>query len=124
MKNLFVRGRSFAALTALAFGASTLLTGCFDKEDNANPKGSTCNTAATVVDQSGTLVLQLADGSTVVPTGSTWTEFKATAGETVTVGYYSGKGGCSSHPSSSADKSVTVGCITATTPATTTVGPN
>ena len=122
MKNLFARGRSFATLTALAFGASTLLTGCFDKEDNANPKGSTCNTAATVVSQNGTLVLQLADGSTVVPTGSTWTEFKATAGETVTVGYYSGKGGCSH--SSSADKSVTVGCITATTPTTTAAKPN
>ncbi len=101
MKNLFSSGFRFATLALLGLGLSTSLSGCFDKDhDHDGPKGSVCNTAATVVTQDGStaLALRLADGSLLVPTGALWTDFHAKAGEKVLVGLRqagkSGHGSC------------------------------
>lgn len=55
------------------------------------PEGLRGNTAITVVDLSVTtgcgLALQLADGTYLVPTGSTWTDFHASTGQKLLVGY-------------------------------------
>ena len=113
-----MRGRLFASLTVLSFGASTLLTGCFEKEEKANPSNSVCNTAATVVSTANGLALQLANGTILTPSGASWASFAATAGEQVTIGYYTPKGNCGS--SKSATPVAEIGCITAvaTAPAT------
>ena len=84
---------TLVALAVFGLGASTLLTGCWEKDDNGcrGPKGSVCNTAVTVVDLSARggcgLALRLADGSYVVPTGSSWLDFHAKAGDRLLVGY-------------------------------------
>ncbi|WP_223649447.1 hypothetical protein [Hymenobacter psoromatis] len=132
MKRFSSRGVALAALPLLSLAASTLLTGCFDKEDkkSCTPQGGTCATAATVVDLSKTtgcgLVLHLADSSYVVPTGTTWANFHATAGEKVLVGYAGERGGhaigkkCGVRDSCSAGPLVELGCISVNPTATTT----
>jgi len=92
MKHIISRGLALASLILLGLGAGTLLTGCDKRHHDCDgPNGSVCNTAATVVDLSTTtgcgLALQLANGTYVVPTGATWTDFHATVGEKVLVGY-------------------------------------
>lgn len=120
MKNFAVRGRSFAFLTVLGLSASTLLTGCFDKEESSTPDNSVCNTAATVVTTtSGALALQLADGTTLTPSGTNWTSFNATAGQKLTIGYYTKKADCGSSKTTTTS-TAEIGCITAVTDATTT----
>lgn len=130
MKRFASRGVAFAALTLVGLSASTLLTGCFEKDgesdgDCASPKGSTCGTAATVVDLSATtgcgLVLQLADNTYVVPTGATWTSYSAKAGDKVLVGYsVKNKKRGASQTTCSAGPLVELGCISADTTATAT----
>ena len=121
MKNLAVRGRTFATLTVLSLGASTLLTGCFEKKEHPTPDNSVCNTAATVVTTAaGTLALQLTNGTTLTPSGTSWTSFNATAGQKLTIGYYTKKGDCGS--SKNATPTAEIGCITAVT--TTATGAN
>ena len=136
MKRFFSRGAAFGALTLLGLGASTLLTSCFDKEDKqrCTPSGGTCSTAATVVDLSQTtgcgLVLHLADSTYVVPTGATWTNFHAKAGDKVLVGYTtarSKRGNCGSDSTRTrcaAGPLVELGCISTNTATTTTTGAN
>ena len=130
MKRFSSRGVAFATLTLFSLGASTLLTGCFEKdgkeEGGCSPKGGTCSTAAVVVDLSKTtgcgLVLHLSDSTYVVPTGSTWTNFHATAGEKVLVGYTVKKndGDADDVNSCSAGPLVELGCISVNTTTTTT----
>lgn len=84
--------------------------------------------AATVVNLSQTtscgLALHLADSSYVVPTGATWANFHATAGEQVLVGYASERRGhsvskrCGVRDSCSAGPLVELGCISANPTAT------
>ncbi|GAB3585358.1 hypothetical protein [Hymenobacter daeguensis] len=120
MNRITVRGRVFAAIALLGLSASPLLSSC-QKHESEGPDASVCAIAATVVEQAGTgLVLQLANGSYVVPTGTTWTNFNATAGQTVTVGYSTGKGKCGSGSTAANGQTVELGCITAVTPTTTT----
>lgn len=122
MKRFSSRGFIFATLTVFSLGASTLLTGCFDKEkdkdeDCNGPKGGVCNTTVTVVDLSATtgcgLVLKLADGTYVIPTGSTWTDFHATAGQKLLVGYNVKKddGDDDDKHSCTAGPAAKVGCV-------------
>jgi len=122
MKRFSSRGFVFATLTLFSLSASTLLTGCFDKEkdkdgDCNGPKGSVCNTAVTVVDLSATtgcgLALQLADGTYLVPTGSTWTDFHATTGQKLLVGYRTEKndGDADDQSSCTAGPTAKVGCV-------------
>ena len=112
MKNLAVRGRMFVTLTVLGLSASTLLTGCFEKEERATPDNSVCNTAVTVVKSAtGALALQLANGTTLAPGGTSWTSFKATAGQKLSIGYYTKKGGCGSAQNTA--PTAEIGCITA-----------
>lgn len=102
----------FATLTVLALSASTLLTGCFEKEERNTPDNSVCNTAATVVTTAaGTLALQLANGTVLTPGGASWTAFTATAGQKLSIGYYVKKGDCGS--SKTAASVAEIGCITA-----------
>ena len=106
----------------MGLGTSTLLTGCCEKEECATPSGSVCNTAATVISQSGTLVLQLADGTVLTPTGSLWANFAPTEGQQVTIGVAGKRGGnyggnCGGNKATS--PSPELGCITAVTTATT-----
>ena len=131
MKRFSSRGVALAALPLLSLAASTLLTGCFDKEDKGgcHPTGGTCSVAATVVDLSKTtgcgLALHLADSSYVVPTGTTWANFHATVGEKVLVGYSTGKHG--GHTDNDADDQnscaagpiVQLGCISVNSTPTT-----
>lgn len=119
MNRFTVRGRVFAAIALLGLSAGTLLTSC--EKEHEGPDGSVCSIAATVVEKAGTgLVLQLANGSYVVPTGANWTNFQAKAGDAVTVGYET-EGKCGSSKNSSANgQTVELGCITAVTPTTTT----
>ena len=119
MNRFTVRGRVFAAIALFGLSAGTLLTSC--EKHNEGPDGSVCSIAATVVDKAGTgLVLQLTDGSYVVPTGATWTSFQAKAGEAVTVGYSTKKGNCGSSKNATTNgQSVELGCITATSTTTT-----
>lgn len=129
MKRFSSCGVAFATLSLL--GASTILTSCFDKGDEGekggcSPKGGTCNTAVTVVDLSKTtgcgLALHLADSTYVIPTGRTWTNFHATAGEKVLVGYTLKKndGDADDVNSCPAGPLVDLGCISVST--TTTIG--
>lgn len=105
-----------------------MLTSCFDKGDrgSCSPKGGTCATAATVVDLSKTtgcgLALHLADSTYVIPAGSTWTNFHATAGEKVLVGYTLKKndGDADDVSSCLAGPLVELGCISVSTTTTTT----
>lgn len=127
MNNLAIRGRMFATLTVLGLSASTMLTGCFEKEESTTPDNSVCNTAATVVaSATGALALQLANGTTLTPSGTSWTSFNATAGQKLTIGYYTKKAGCGS--TKSAGSTAEIGCITAvadtTKTSTTTPGTN
>ncbi|MCC3155234.1 hypothetical protein Q3A66_19140 [Hymenobacter sp. BT770] len=118
MKNLAVRGRMFVAFTVLSLSGSTLLTGCFEKEESATPDNSVCNTAATVVkNAAGALTLQLADGTILTPSGTSWTSFNATAGQKLTIGYYTKKGDCGSAKTTS--PTAEIGCITAVADTTT-----
>lgn len=125
---------ALAVLTLLGLGASTLLTGCWEKDGKGDcqaPTGGTCSIAARVVDLSKTtgcgLALHLADSSYVVPTGSLWTDFHATAGQYVLVGYTK-KTACQT--TCKAGPLVELGCIsvnptpTTTTTTTTTVPAN
>jgi len=135
MKRFSSRRAAFATLTLLGLGASTALTGCFEKGEKGSgctPKGSTCATAAVVVDLSKKtgcgLVLHLADSTYLVPTGATWTNFHPKAGDKVLVGFTavkkhncgtdSTKAGCSAGPL------VELGCISTNTTTTTTTGAN
>ncbi|GAA4493153.1 hypothetical protein GCM10023172_01350 [Hymenobacter ginsengisoli] len=131
MKRFSSRSAAIATLTFFSLSASTLLTGCFEKDGkkgSCSPTGGTCSTAATVVDLSSTtgcgLALQLADGTYVVPTGSTWTNFHATTGEKVLVGYTIKKndGDADDVNTCSAGPLVELGCISVNT--TTTTGAN
>ncbi|WP_324680341.1 hypothetical protein [Hymenobacter sp. GOD-10R] len=123
MKRFSSRGIAFTMLTLFSLGASTLLTGCFEKEDSesCSPKGGTCDTAATVVDLSTTtgcgLALRLADSTYVVPTGSTWTNFNAKAGDKLLVGYTTKKHRGTQN-SCAAGPLVELGCISADTTST------
>ena len=120
MKNLANRARMFATLTVLGLSASTMLTGCFEKEESTTPDNSVCNTAATVVTTAaGTLALQLANGTTLTPSGTSWTSFGATAGQQVTIGYYTKKADCGSSKTASSTSTAEIGCITAVTTTTT-----
>ena len=102
----------FITLTVLGLSASTLLTGCFEKEDRNTPDNSVCNTAATVVTRAtGVLALQLADGTTLTPSGANWRAFNATAGQKLTIGYYTKKGDCGSNKTTT--PTAEIGCITA-----------
>lgn len=129
MKRFSSRRAAFATLTILGLGASTVLTGCFEKGDKSSdcsPKGGTCDTAAVVVDLSKTtgcgLALHLADSTYVIPTGSTWANFAPVVGQKVTVGYtVKSKQTGNTCP---AGKLVELGCITLVTPTTTTTGAN
>ncbi len=135
MKRFSSRSAAFATLTILGLGASTVLTGCFEKGDKSSdctPKGGTCSTAAVVVDLSKKtgcgLVLHLADSTYLVPTGTNWTNFHPKAGDKVLVGFSivkkhncstdSTKAGCSAGPL------VELGCISVNTTTTTTTGAN
>lgn len=128
---------ALATLTLFSLGASTLLTGCFEKdgkEGGCSPKGGTCSTTAVVVDLSKTtgcdLVLHLADSTYVVPTGSTWTNFHAKAGDKVLVGYVVKKNDGDAEDdtddqnSCSAGPAVELGCISVNTTTTTSTGSN
>lgn len=122
MKRFFSRSLAYATFTLLGLGASTMLTGCFEKdgEEGCSPKGGTCDTAVTVVDLSATtgcgLVLRLADSTYVVPTGSTWTNYAAKAGDKLLVGYSNKKRGDNSG-TCAAGPLVELGCISADTSA-------
>ena len=119
MKRFTSRSAAFAALTLVSLAGSTLLTGCFEKDNESTPDNSVCNTAATVVTTaSGALALQLADGTTLTPSGTSWTSFAATAGQKLTIGYYTKKGDCGSNKT--AVSAAEIGCITAVTDTTTT----
>lgn len=133
MKHFSSRGPAFAAFMLLGLTASTLLSGCWEKDkehDCHAPTGGTCSIAATVVDLSKTtgcgLALHLADSTYVVPTGATWTNFHATVGEHVLVGYSTGKHGKhednddDDQNSCAAGPTVQLGCISANPTATTT----
>jgi hypothetical protein len=129
MKHFSSRGVAFATLTLFSLGASTLLTSCFDKEGHGHgscsPTGGVCNTAAKVVDLSKTtgcgLVLHLADSTYVIPTGATWTNFHAKAGDKVMVGYTIKKndGDADDVNTCSAGPLVELGCISLSTTTTT-----
>ncbi len=123
MNHFFARSRAVAALALLGLGATTLLTGCFDHDKEGrdgchHPKNSVCNTAVTVVDKSATtgcgLMLQLADGTLVVPTGRAWEAFHATAGQKLTVGYSIKKddGDADDRNNCPAGPLAAVGCVT------------
>ena len=125
MKRFPSQRRFSTALTILALSAGTLLTGCLelgskDDKDGCSPKGGTCDTAATVVDLSATtgcgLALQLADSTYVIPTGATWTNYAAKAGDKVLVGYSVKKRGAS-QSTCTAGPVVELGCISVNTPA-------
>lgn len=120
MKRFTSRGVAYATLTLLSLSASTLLTGCFEK-DGEKPTGGTCDTAVTVVSQNGALVLQKADNTFVVPTGANWTNFNAKAGDKLLVGY-STKKDCGTKTTTGS--AVELGCISLNTTTTTTTGPN
>lgn len=126
MKRYSSRFAAVAAISLFSLGASTLLTGCWEKDHDSDPKGSVCNTSVTVVDLSATtggLGLQLANGTYVVPTGSAWTDFHAMAGQKLLIGYTSAKkGSCSSSGSRNiaSGTAVTLGCISVDPAATTT----
>ncbi|TDN40562.1 hypothetical protein E4631_10400 [Hymenobacter sp. UV11] len=135
MKRFSSRRAAFATLALFSLGSSTLLTSCFDKDGekgSCTPKGSTCSTAVTVVDLSKTtgcgLALHLADSTYVVPTGATWTNFHAKAGDKLLVGYTTlKKHNCSTDStkaSCTAGPLVELGCISASTTATTSTGAN
>jgi len=123
MKRKTPRSFTLTALALCGLGASVALTGCWEKEggrgDCTAPNGSACTTAATVVDLSATtgcgLALRLADGTYVVPTGSTWTNFHATVGQQVLVGYPTNSKGknCAGGPQKtcSAGPTAELGCI-------------
>lgn len=126
MKRFTSRHVAFAALSLVGLSASTLLTGCFEKEGTGGkggcggPKGGTCNTAATVVDLSTTtgcgLALQLANNTYLVPTGANWTNYHAKAGDKVLIGYTVAQnpmGACAAGPL------VELGCISVNATATT-----
>lgn len=127
MKRFSSHGVAFAALTLAGLSASPLLTSCFEKDGDSDgsctPKGGTCGTAATVVDLSAAtgcgLALQLADSTYVVPTGSTWANYAAKAGDKVLVGYSAKKRGASQN-ACPAGPLVELGCISADTTTTTT----
>ena len=127
MKRFSSRRVAFGILALLGMGASTLLTSCFDKGDKGgcSPRGGTCTTAATVVDLSTStgcgLALQLADNTYLIPTGSTWTNFHATAGEKVLVGYTPKKndGDADDVNTCPAGPLVKLGCISVSTTTTT-----
>lgn len=120
MKSFATRGRLFATLAVLSLAGSTLLTGCFEKDKESTPDNSVCNTAATVVTSaSGALTLKLADGTILTPSGTNWTAFNATAGQKLTIGYYTQKGDCGGSKSAAAATAV-IGCITAVTNSATT----
>jgi hypothetical protein len=113
------RSLANATLLFLGLGASTLLTGCFEKDgEDCTPKGGTCDTAATVVDLSATtgcgLALRLADSTYVVPIGSTWTNYAAKAGDKLVVGYSTKKRGAS-QGTCAAGPLVELGCVSADT---------
>ncbi|MDB5235651.1 MAG: hypothetical protein JWR44_2644 [Hymenobacter sp.] len=122
MKRFNSRSLTFAALTLVTLTGSTLLTGCFEKDGDGNcsPKGGTCDTAATVVDLSTTtgcgLALQLADSTYLVPTGTSWTNYNAKAGDKVLVGYSVKKNATATCP---AGPLVELGCISVNTATTT-----
>ncbi|QKG51923.1 hypothetical protein [Hymenobacter sp. BRD67] len=128
--NMFsARRAAFATLTLFTVGASTLLTGCFEKDGqkgSCSPKGGTCDTAAVVVDLSKTtgcgLVLHLSDSTYVIPTGPNWTNFHAKAGEKVLVGYTIKRndGDADDVNTCSAGPLVELGCISVNTTTTTT----
>ena len=129
MKHFSSRKPAFAAFALLGLTASTLLSGCWEKDKEHNcgaPTGGTCSVAATVVDLSKTtgcgLTLHLADSSYVVPTGSTWTNFHATVGEKVLVGYTVKKndGDADDVNTCPAGASVELGCISVNTATVTT----
>jgi hypothetical protein len=135
MKRFSSRRAAFATLALFSLGASTLLTSCFDKEDkdsSCTPTGGTCSTAVTVVDLSKTtgcgLALHLADSTYVVPTGATWTNFQAKAGDKLLVGYTTvKKRNCSTDSTKatcSAGPLVELGCISVDPTTTTTTGAN
>ncbi|MGI4863327.1 MAG: hypothetical protein ACRYFZ_05340 [Janthinobacterium lividum] len=120
MKN-FITRPAFATLALFSLSASTLLSGCWEKDkQSCTPKGSTCDTAAKVVDLSATtgcgLALHLADSTYVVPTGDTWTNFHAKAGDKVRIGYTVKK---NSPNTCTAGPLVELGCISANTTTTT-----
>ena len=126
MKRITSRRIVFAALTLVGLSASTVLTGCFEKDDKGscgNPKGGTCNTAVTVVDLSKTtgcgLALHLADSTYLVPTGENWTNYHAKTGDKLLVGYSVKRNAPAACP---AGPFVELGCISANT--TTTSGSN
>jgi hypothetical protein len=129
MTNIFSRRTASAMLVLLGLGASTLLTSCFDKgeKEACTPKGGACDTAATVEDLSQTtgcgLALHLADGTYVVPTGATWTNFHPKAGDKVLVGYTTKKN-CGTQKTCAAGPLVELGCISINTATTTTTGAN
>ncbi|RTQ53720.1 hypothetical protein EJV47_03005 [Hymenobacter gummosus] len=121
MKRFFAR--PFAALTLVGLLSASLLTSCLDKDgEECTPAGGTCDTAVTVVDLSATtgcgLALQLADSTYLVPTGSTWTNYQAKAGDKLLVGYHAKKRG-SSQNTCAAGQLVELGCISADTTAAT-----
>ena len=124
MKHFSSRGTAFAAFSLLGLSASTLLTGCFEKGEkgSCSPTGGTCSTAVTVVDLSKTtgcgLALHLADSTYVVPTGQTWTNFHAKAGDKLLVGYTATKK-CSAPAACAAGPLVELGCISLNTATTT-----
>ncbi len=136
MKHFSSRRAAFATLALFSLGASTLLTSCFDKEDKnsscATPTGATCSTAVTVVDLSKTtgcgLALHLADSTYVVPTGATWANFHAKAGDKLLVGYTTvKKRNCSTDStktSCTAGPLVELGCISASSTTTTSTSAN
>ena len=120
MKNFITRRSVFAPLALLSIGSLTL-SGCFEKDhegDCNGPTGSTCDTAATVVDLSATtgcgLALQLADSTYLIPTGRTWTNFQPAAGQKVTIGYHVEKndGDEDDQTTCPAGTAVELGCIT------------
>ncbi|WP_375438168.1 hypothetical protein [uncultured Hymenobacter sp.] len=126
MKRFSSRRVAFTTLASFSLAASTLLTGCFEKDtengDCTSPTGGTCTIAATVVDLSATtgcgLALQLADNTYLVPTGSTWTDYHATAGNKVLVGYTPKKRGAR-QTTCPAGPLVELGCISVNTTTTT-----
>lgn len=125
MKQFLSRGAARATFLLFGFGAAAQLMGCKDHHNDCDgPNGSVCNTAATVVDLSATtgcgLVLKLANGTYVVPTGSQWADFHATAGEKVLVGYALKKNDhdADDRNACSAGLLAKVGCISVNTAAT------
>ena len=118
MKRILVRGAFFAQLATLALG-TTLLAGCWKKEhddDDECPKGAVCNTAAAVVDMSGTggcgLALRLENGTILAPAGRAWNDFHAKAGDKLLLGYYTpSKKDDDDHCTCTAYPQAKVGCV-------------